>query len=164
MYGRVFTGVPHRICSVQEIVKELEKDSLFYFHSGGGVTISGGEPFLQPDFLCELLEDCIMLGMNTAIETSGFTHWKNIEKALPFLDTVFFDLKHMDNETHEKITGVSNLSILKNLKQLDESPGKFNLIVRMPVIPTLNDSNDSNDSNAMKTSLPWAGFVKTSLN
>lgn len=129
--------------SVQEIVKELEKDSLFYFHSGGGITISGGEPFSQVDFLCELLENCIMLGMNTAIETSGFTHWNNIERALPFLDTVFFDLKHMDNTIHEKITGVSNSLILRNLKHLDESPGKFNLIVRMPVIPNLNDSKEN---------------------
>lgn len=129
--------------SVAQLVKELEKDSVFYFHSGGGITISGGEPFVQTDFLCELLENCIILGMNTAIETSGYTQWENIEKALPFLDTVFFDIKHMDEIIHEKITGVNNSIILDNLRKLDQSQRKFSLIVRMPVIPSINDS-DSN--------------------
>lgn len=133
--------------SVEQLVKELEKDSVFYFHSGGGITISGGEPFLQADFLCKLLENCIMLGMNTAIETSGYTQWENIEKALPFLDTVFFDIKHMDVSIHEKITGVKNTLILDNLRKIDQSRRKFSLVVRMPVIPSINDS-DSN-FNAM---------------
>lgn len=142
--------------SVEQVMKELEKDSLFYFHSGGGITISGGEPFVQTDFLCELLEKCIMLGMDTAIETSGYTRWENIEKALPFLDTVFFDIKHMDDPTHEAITGVNNSLILENLKKVDQSRRNFSLIVRIPVIPSINDS----DSNLEAVGVFCEGLTK----
>lgn len=129
--------------SINGLMKEIEKDSLFYFHSGGGVTVSGGEPTMQPDFLRELLESCCMLGVNTALETCGYTKWENLEQSLPFLDTVFFDLKHMDTTAHAAITGVQNRRILENLRKLNDSPHRFTLIVRMPVIPSVNDSVDN---------------------
>lgn len=129
--------------SVEQIVKEVEKDSLFYFHSGGGITMSGGEPFAQTNFLYELLKSCVMLGINTAIETSGYTPWENIERVLPFVDTMFYDLKHMDSKVHERITGVSNRPIHDNLTRLDTSRPDLSIIVRMPVIPTINDSNSN---------------------
>lgn len=126
--------------SVDELMQEIEKDSLFYFHSGGGVTISGGEATMQPDFLRELLERCLYLGLNTALETCGYTKWENLEKSLPFLDTVFFDLKHMDSIVHKQITGVTNNVILENIQKLDAHKRQISLIVRMPVIPSINDS------------------------
>lgn len=127
----------------EEIFKEVEKDSLFYFHSGGGVTLSGGEPLAQPEFAAQLLKKCLDHGINTAIETSGQVPWENMEQVLPFIDTLFFDLKHLDNSRHRKITGSGNQRILNNLKKLDPSDHEFSLIIRMPVIPGLNDDTDN---------------------
>jgi pyruvate formate lyase activating enzyme len=124
-----------------EIFNEIQKDSIFYYHSGGGVTISGGEPLLQKIFIKELLEKCVSHGVNTAIETCGNVLWENIKFVLPFVDTLFYDLKHMDNAIHKKITGVGNRLILDNLKKIDAFPQNFPIIVRMPVIPTVNDED-----------------------
>ena len=129
--------------TAQEIFKEVEKDSLFYFHSGGGVTVSGGEPLTQPLFVRELLETCMDHGISTAIETCGQVPWQHLEQVLPHVDTLFYDLKHMDDETHREITGVGNQRIHENLKRLDESEHAFSLIVRMPVIPGCNDQADN---------------------
>jgi len=126
--------------TTREILREVEKDSLFYFHSGGGVTLSGGEPMAQADFASELLEHCLALGINTAVETSGQVPWKNIKKVLPFTDTLFYDLKHMDDQTHKELTGSGNKKILDNLKKISASTSRFSLIIRMPVIPGLNDT------------------------
>lgn len=129
--------------SVENIMREVEKDSLFYMHSGGGLTVSGGEPFMQPEFLRSLLKSCMMIGINTAIETSGYTPYENLEKVLPFVDTLFYDLKHMTDSTHREITGVSNKSILENLLRLDGKHQHLSVIIRMPVIPSINDSMDN---------------------
>lgn len=129
--------------TTREILSEVEKDSLFYFHSGGGVTLSGGEPLVQADFVSELLEQCLALGINTAIETSGQVPWENIKKVLPYIDTLFYDLKHMDNTAHKELTGTGNQRIVNNLKKIDASLARFSLIVRMPVIPGLNESKEN---------------------
>ena len=129
--------------TVDEIFREVEKDSLFYFHSGGGVTVSGGEPLAQPGFVAALLERCLEHGINTAVETSGQAPWANLEQVLPFTDTLFFDLKHLDDRAHREITGVSNTRILDNLKRLDQSTSRFSLVIRTPVIPGLNDSGEN---------------------
>lgn len=129
--------------TTREILREVEKDSLFYFHSGGGITVSGGEPLAQADFVAELLEQCLNLGINTAVETSGQIPWENIQKVLPFTDTLFYDLKHMDGRIHKKITGTGNSRILKNLQKIDAATSRFSLIVRMPVIPGVNDTHEN---------------------
>jgi len=129
--------------SVESIVNEVAKDSLFYLYSGGGVTISGGEPFAQTEFLCSVLESCVMLGINTAIETSGYIPYENMEKALPFVDTLFYDLKHMEDGIHREITGVGNELIHGNLLKADSSTPNFSVIVRMTVIPDMNDSDEN---------------------
>ena len=129
--------------TAQEIYKEVEKDSLFYFHSGGGVTLSGGEPLSQPAFAAELLETCLTHGMSTAVETCGQVPWENIEKVIPFVDTLFFDLKHMDDGRHREITGVGTARIHDNLARLDQCDHPFSLIVRMPVIPGCNDEPEN---------------------
>lgn len=129
--------------TVDEILHEIQKDSLFYFHSGGGVTLSGGEPLIQADFVAELMEKCLGLGISTAIETSGQAPFSNFEKVLPYTDTLFFDLKHMDDQAHSAATGVGNKRILENLKQIDTSCAHLSIIVRMPVIPGLNDGMES---------------------
>lgn len=129
--------------TAEEIVKEVAKDSVFYYHSGGGVTVSGGEPFLQKDFLRALLEGCLLQGINTAVETCGHVPWDHIETVLPYIDTLFYDLKHMDSATHKRLTGVGNRLILENLQKVDRRAEPLGIIVRMPVVPGLND-NDGN--------------------
>jgi pyruvate formate lyase activating enzyme len=129
--------------SVAEILKEVEKDSVFYYHSGGGVTVSGGEPFVQPEFLRELLVGCLMRGINTAVETSGHVPWENIAAVLPYIDTLFYDLKHMDSEKHREVTGVGNRLILENLKKIDAARHPSSMIVRMPTVPAINDGDDN---------------------
>jgi len=123
----------------EEILKEVAKDSVFYYHSGGGVTVSGGEPFLQKDFLKALLEGCLMQGINTAVETCGQVPWDHMEIALPFIDTLFYDLKHMDDAAHKRLTGIGNRLILENLKRIDAQARPPRIVIRLPAVPGLND-------------------------
>ncbi|WP_176461688.1 glycyl-radical enzyme activating protein [Anaeromicrobium sediminis] len=126
--------------SVDEVVNEISKDELFYFHSKGGVTISGGECLMQMEFLRDILQGCKMNGINTAIETSLLAKYEDIEMVLPFIDTFFVDIKHMDSHCHKVLTGVKNHMILDNIVKLDESKFNFDIRVRIPIIPGLNDS------------------------
>ncbi len=124
--------------TVDEVMEVVLRDSMFYKESGGGVTLSGGEPLLQPEFARALLERCKEHGLHTAIETCGCTTWENIESVLPYLDLVFFDIKHSNPVSHRKFTGVSNDKIIFNLQRL---AGTFKpIIVRIPLIPGCNDS------------------------
>lgn len=122
----------------EELYEEILKDKAFYDSSGGGVTFSGGEPLTQPDFLLDMLRICKTNGINTALETSGLANTQTILSAAEHLDLIFYDVKHMDDETHLKITGVSNKPIIENLAALAKT--KSNIIVRIPVIPSLTDS------------------------
>jgi pyruvate formate lyase activating enzyme len=122
--------------SVSQVMKEIEKDLLFYEKSGGGVTLSGGEPLEQIGFIEAILKECRTIGIHTALETCGFAPWESIEKVLPLLDLIYYDIKHMDSKKHIKLTGVANEKILANLKKLDD---KFkSIIVRVPFIPDCN--------------------------
>lgn len=129
--------------SVAQIMAEVEKDSLFYFHSNGGVTVSGGEPLLQIEFTKDLLKGCVNHGINTAIETCAHVPYENFDMVLPYVDTLFIDVKHMDDRIHKKITGVGNQLILENILLADGSPRNFDIIIRMPVIPMLNDDDEN---------------------
>ncbi len=129
--------------TADQILQEVAKDSVFYYHSGGGVTVSGGEPFIQHEFLRELLEGCLMQGINTAVETCGHAPWEHIDVALPFIDTLFYDLKHMDDAIHKRLTGVGNRRILENLLKVDTAAHPISIIVRLPTVPGLNDDEDN---------------------
>lgn len=129
--------------SVQEAVREISKDEIFFFHSAGGVTISGGEPLSQPDFVSEVLRECRELGIHTAIETSLFAPFESIEKILPWLNVLYVDIKHMDGELHKHWAGPDNSQILENILKIDQSKYQVEIIVRIPMIPGANDS-DSN--------------------
>jgi len=125
--------------SVTETMEECSKDEIFYQNSGGGVTLSGGEPLYQPEFTLNVLRECKERALNTAIDTSGFASWQVVETILPYTDLVLFDIKHLDTERHKTATGVNNEIILENLRKI-VSQGTSRVWVRIPVIPSFNDS------------------------
>lgn len=124
--------------TVSEVLGEVLRDRPYYNRSGGGVTLSGGESLLQPDFVVALLAECKENGINTAIETTGFASADVINRFLPYLDTVLMDIKHINSEKHKEFTGQSNERILENARLIAENAKK--LIIRVPVIPGFNDT------------------------
>ena len=122
--------------SVDEVLAVIKRDAIFYRESGGGVTFSGGEPFAQMEFLRQLATSCQRLGIDTAVETSGYFDWEQARDIIAGLDTVFVDIKHMDDEVHTGRTGVSNRRILANVAAISRlNP---NTIVRVPLIEEVN--------------------------
>lgn len=131
-----------RWMSVDALLKILDRDRQ-YWGSGGGVTFSGGEPFVQHEFLMEMLMRCKDKYIHTAIETSAYVDTGIFLQAFRYLDFAFIDIKHMDDFQHRAKTGVSNKLILHNIKALSQSGWKGRLVLRMPVIRGYND-NDEN--------------------
>ena len=123
--------------SLHELMKEINKDLLFYEQSGGGVTFSGGEPLFQGEFLLAALESCRKAYINTAIDTSGFCDTETILKAAETANYFLYDIKFIDSRKHEKYCGAPNDLVLENLKRL--SGTKTKLLIRIPVIPAIND-------------------------
>lgn len=124
--------------SVKDILAILEKERVFIDKSKGGVTFSGGEPFMQSGFLLEALIACKAAGFHTAIDTSGYFSSGLLKKIIPYTDLFLFDLKHLDPEKHKELTGVTNVTILRNFLLILGS--KSEVMIRIPVIPGLNDS------------------------
>jgi pyruvate formate lyase activating enzyme len=127
--------------TVEEVVNEVLKDAPFYRRSGGGVTVSGGEPLRQPEFLLGILKACRQAGLHTAIETSGYCSSRTFSSVLDQIDHVMFDLKVMDAERHLELTGKKNDLILKNARLLAKA--RCTVQPRMPLIPGINDSEDN---------------------
>jgi len=125
--------------TVGDVLQEVERDRLLHEASGGGVTLSGGEPAAQPLFASRLLEALKDAGHHTALDTCGHADWEAMEKILGHVDLVLYDLKHMNPQTHEELTGATNKLILSNLRKLSKMSSK-KVVVRAPVIPGLNDS------------------------
>ncbi|MBU0716400.1 MAG: glycyl-radical enzyme activating protein [Verrucomicrobia bacterium] len=132
--------------SVDEIIMEVMKDKIFYDNSGGGLTISGGEPMFQPVFTTALLRKSKSCGLHNCLDTCGFCAWESLEKTLALVDIFLFDLKETDPERHLKYTGVPLTPILDNLQKLDTSGAK--IMLRCPIIPDLNQRNDHADGIA----------------
>jgi pyruvate formate lyase activating enzyme len=122
---------------VAEVLAEVEGDRPFYDQSGGGMTLSGGEPLAQPQFSQELLHQAQQRGIHTVVDTSGYVNWTIIERVLPCTDLFLFDVKAHDPQLHQRLTGVENAKILANLTEL--LTRKIPLIVRIPVISDCND-------------------------
>jgi pyruvate formate lyase activating enzyme len=127
--------------SVKVIMEELVKDLIFYEESGGGVTFSGGEPLLQPNFLEQLLQACKNENIHTAVDTSGYANWQLYEKILPWVDLFLFDLKILDQIQHKKYIGVSNKKILENLQRLLNNDKDIH--IRIPLIPGITDTQNN---------------------
>jgi len=126
--------------TVDEVMKKVMADKIFYDTSGGGMTVSGGEPFFQPDFTLALLRAAKEEGLHTAAETSGFCSRETILSALPLLDLFLFDYKATGDELHRKLTGVPQAPILSNLRALSEAGAK--IVLRCPIIPGANDTEE----------------------
>lgn len=126
------------IKTVQEVMDVVLQDRVFYEESGGGITLSGGELFVQPQFAKELLIVAKENGLHTCCETTGYTTREVFQEVIPYIDEILFDLKHYDSQKHIDGTGVSNTNILANMHDA-VSIGK-NVLPRLPVIPGFNDS------------------------
>ena len=124
-----------------EVMTEIERDTVFYDESGGGVTFSGGEPFMQPRILNSLLKLCKERMIHTAVETCGFVDSEIYASASPYVDQYLYDLKIIQDEKHRRFTRVSNGLILRNLRELARS--HEHVIVRFPVIPSVNDDEEN---------------------
>ena len=123
------------------LVRSVLRDRIFFDESGGGVTISGGEPLVQAPFVTEVLRRLQYEGVHTALDTCGFGPWDHLRDTAQHADLVLYDLKLMDNARHEAATGVSNEPILRNLLAL--AAMHPNVWIRIPVIPAVNDDDDN---------------------
>lgn len=129
-----------RDVTVGEVMEEIVKDFPYYRRSGGGVTLSGGESLLQPEFAVALLKACKDYGINTAMESTGFAPFDTIKKYLEYLDLYLMDIKHMDKLKHMEFIGKPNDVVLENAQLIAAHAKK--LIIRVPVIPTFNDTEE----------------------
>lgn len=139
MIGRTISG--------EELLVELIKDRAYYEKSGGGVTLSGGEPTFQADFAEELLHGLKEQGISTALDTCGLTSTHTFDRLLPYTDLMLFDIKLLDPTLHREFTGASNRQILENLahvhKIIQHQPGGVELWIRTPLIPGATDTNEN---------------------
>lgn len=124
--------------SANEVIEEVLKDKIFYENSGGGITLSGGEPLSQFEFSYELLSLAKQNGLHTCIETCGFVKTEELIKISELVDIFLFDWKLTNDTLHQKYTGKSNQLILENLKELDRANKK--IVLRCPIIPAVNDT------------------------
>jgi pyruvate formate lyase activating enzyme len=127
--------------SVEDVVAEITKDTLFYDESRGGVTFSGGEPLMQPSFLMELLKACGNLDLHRTVDTCGYADTRTLLNIATHVELFLYDLKHMDPQKHYRYTGVSNEMILTNLKCLSRQGAR--IIIRLPVIPGINNDKEN---------------------
>lgn len=124
--------------SVEEVLKDILKDKVFYDESGGGVTFSGGEPLMQSSFLLELAKRCKFAGIHTTLDTSGFAKWETLKKIIKYIDLILYDLKIVDEEKHIDFVGASNKIIIENLQNLKDE--NVDIFLRLPIIKGINDS------------------------
>ena len=127
--------------TVRELVQEVKKDEVAYRHSGGGVTLSGGEPLLEMEFTLELLRALSESGIGVGVDTSGYVPSKNLELALPYVNFFLWDIKTTDDQRHREFTGASNNLILHNLDLVARSG--VPVYVRIPLITGYNDSREN---------------------
>lgn len=131
MVGREMTS--------EEVITEVMKDKVFYGNTGG-VTCSGGEVLMQPEFLIEIFSGCQEQGVNTVLDSSGFCHPDIFKKVIKYVDLAYIDIKCILSEPHEKMMAVENDWILENIRYMDSNGYKFN--IRMPIIPGYNNSDE----------------------
>jgi pyruvate formate lyase activating enzyme len=127
--------------TVGDLLREVKKDAVLYKHSGGGVTISGGEPLQEVEFVENFLRACQEEAISVGVDTCGHVPWENIERVLPYVDFFLWDIKHIDPEKHREMTGVYNKLILSNVRAVSERG--IPLYIRIPLIPGYTDSEEN---------------------
>ena len=135
--------VAGQFMGVDEVMKEVEADREFYENSGGGMSLSGGEPTAQPKFCYALLKTAKERGINTALDTNGYVKWEILNELLDYTDFVLYDIKNMDPEAHKRFSGVSNELILENARRIVKEKKGVVIRIRIPVIPEGNDSEEN---------------------
>ena len=125
-----------REVTVEEVIEEVEKDRPFYENSGGGMTLSGGEPLMQIDFCEALLKAAKQAGLHTVLDTCGYAPWEHFERVLPYTDLVLYDVKSADPQEHRRSTGYDNKLILQNLRRITQDGAAVQ--VRVPAVPGHN--------------------------
>lgn len=135
IYGREMT--------VEQVMKEIRKDEIFFFHSGGGVTLSGGDLFCQTDFAEALLRECIDSGIDTCAELDLYTSPEHVRRIVPLLNSFYVDIKCLDPAAHKRWTGVDNGVILDNLRLADSICKPAAISVRVPMVAGVNDGKDN---------------------
>ena len=146
--------------SAQEVARIVERDKPFYDESGGGVTLTGGEPTSQAGFLFELLGELKQRGIHTALETCGYFDKKLVDRLVESVDLFLFDVKHLSDRRHKQATGAGNRRILDNFRAVVDRAGEERVIPRIPVIPGFNSDPDSVESTAVfLAGRKWRGPV-----
>lgn len=130
--------------SVDEVIKNVLADKMFYLSSNGGITLSGGEPLMQSGFALDILKSAKENGINTCIETSCGVSFNNIEKVMDYVDLFLCDVKETRDDKHIKYIGISNNLVLENIKKLDKH--KKSIKLRCPIIPSVNDDYEHFDN------------------
>ena len=125
--------------TVADLMEEILRDRPFYDNSGGGLTLSGGEPLAHPAFARSLLAAAKEAGLHTAVETSGCAPWATVESVMPFVDLWLFDVKHLDAGRFRELTGGDLVPILANLRGLDAR--EASIVLRLPMVPSVNDGD-----------------------
>lgn len=126
--------------TVEEVLAEVEKDWLFYNRSGGGVTVGGGEPLMQFEFVLALVKRCKERFFHTTLETCGHGLWQYLKQISEYADLLYYDIKHMNPQRHEELTGMSNGLILSNARRVLSGEVDCEVVVRIPIVPGCNDS------------------------
>lgn len=153
-YGKEYTA--------QEVIEEVDQDAIYYSKNNGGLTISGGEPLLQPDFSTALYKLAHQHGYSTAIETALNVKWESVSKVLEHVDTVIHDIKMIDAKKHKEWTGVDNTLILSNAAKAYKTFPDKKFIVRTPLIPGVNDTREDID-RILEFILPHPNVIKYEL-
>ena len=148
-----------QIMTVSECMNEIRKDIGYYKKSGGGITVSGGDPLVQSDFVLELFKACKNEDIQTCLESSFYADYSKIEKLLPFTDIIIADIKHMNTHLHKEYTGVYNELILQNLTKISNQNKE--LILRIPIIPNVNDNMENMQQTAEFILKNLKGKVRT---
>ena len=145
-----------------EVFHEVAKDEVFYESSGGGVTLSGGEPLAQPEFAAAILRLCKKAGLHTAVDTCGYAAWETVKEVLQYADLVLFDFKHMEPAKHQEYTGVPNRLILENAKRIYRELRR-SMWARIPVVPGYNSTKENIRATAEFISRELGSRVKVHL-
>jgi len=143
-----------REITVEELLAEVKRDNLFYQHSNGGITLSGGEPLLQWKFVVNFLKRGKEEGFHQALDTAGYAPWDKLCRVLDFTDLFLYDIKHINSDKHKEFLGIGNELVLKNARQI--AAQKIPMIIRVPIIPEFNDSKEEIEEIARFTAeLKW---------